>query len=141
MKNSLSARVKKSKVELQTNIYIIIIVAIQMSVCITSALANTIITNIESKNETYIFYNFNESSVSVFFGSFFTWFILLANFVSISLLVTLEMVKLFQAQFMEYDWMMYDIEKDMNCKVNSSNLNEELGMVQYIFSDKTGTLT
>lgn len=71
----------------------------------------------------------------------FNWFLLLANFVSISLLVTLEMVKLFQAQFIEADWMLYDIEKDLFTKVNSSNLNEELGMVKYIFSDKTGTLT
>jgi len=39
------------------------------------------------------------------------------------------------------DWRLFDIEKDMEAKVNSSNLNEELGMVSYIFSDKTGTLT
>ena len=37
--------------------------------------------------------------------------------------------------------MLYDKTKDMPAKVQSSNLNEELGMVHYIFSDKTGTLT
>jgi phospholipid-transporting ATPase len=63
------------------------------------------------------------------------------NFVAISLLVSLEMVKFAQALFMEFDWMMHDPCKDLPAKVQSSNLNEELGMVNYIFSDKTGTLT
>lgn len=42
---------------------------------------------------------------------------------------------------MQSDWMIYDSEKNLPAKVQSSNLNEELGMVNYIFSDKTGTLT
>ena len=37
--------------------------------------------------------------------------------------------------------MLFDEEKNNGAKVQSCNLNEELGMVHYIFSDKTGTLT
>lgn len=36
---------------------------------------------------------------------------------------------------------MYDPESDTPALARTSNLNEELGQVKYIFSDKTGTLT
>jgi P-type E1-E2 ATPase len=65
----------------------------------------------------------------------------LMNFVAISLLVSLEMVKFWQGIFIEWDAMIFDEEKGMSAKAQSSNLNEELGTVNYIFSDKTGTLT
>ena len=59
--------------------------------------------------------------------------------IPISLIVSLEFVKFFQSWFME---------RDLDCllnnhplKCNTSNINEDLGMINYIFSDKTGTLT
>ncbi len=63
------------------------------------------------------------------------------NVVPISLMVTLEVVKFFQAMMISWDVEIYDTDKDMSTKAQSSNLNEELGCVHYIFSDKTGTLT
>jgi P-type E1-E2 ATPase len=43
--------------------------------------------------------------------------------------------------FIQWDHMIFDREKGMEAVVQASNLNEELGMIHYIFSDKTGTLT
>lgn len=36
---------------------------------------------------------------------------------------------------------MYDEKSDQPAKVNSTDLNEDLGQIEYLFSDKTGTLT
>ena len=56
-------------------------------------------------------------------------------------MVTKEVVALNQCLFMSYDVSMYDQEQDMEMSPQASNLNEELGQVEYVFSDKTGTLT
>lgn len=61
--------------------------------------------------------------------------------VPISLLVTLEVVKYGQAFFISNDEKLYDEKKDKRCNVQSSGINEELGQISAIFSDKTGTLT
>jgi len=61
--------------------------------------------------------------------------------VPISLLVTLEMVKFLQGIFLAADPKMMCEETKTYVKVQTSTLNEELGQVQHIFSDKTGTLT
>ncbi|RKP21416.1 phospholipid-translocating P-type ATPase [Rozella allomycis CSF55] len=68
-----------------------------------------------------------------------TFFILLTYMVPLSLFVTFELVRVGQALFMEWDTSMSSGDKPM--KVKNSNLNEDLGKIEYIFSDKTGTLT
>lgn len=55
--------------------------------------------------------------------------------------MTLEIVHFYQGSFMAYDLLMYDPDQYFFMKPNTTNINEELGQVEYIFSDKTGTLT
>lgn len=59
----------------------------------------------------------------------------------ISLLVTLESVKLVQGVAISNDSELTQKSTGIAATVNSSSLNEELGQIEYIFSDKTGTLT
>lgn len=51
------------------------------------------------------------------------------------------MVKYIQALFMEWDAQMVTAQNGISAIVQQSGLNEELGQVSYVFSDKTGTLT
>ncbi|KAL8190973.1 UNVERIFIED_CONTAM: Phospholipid-transporting ATPase IB, partial [Gekko kuhli] len=81
-------------------------------------------------------------ALSVNFGyNLLTFIILYNNLIPISLLVTLEVVKFTQALFINWDIDMYYNETDTPAMARTSNLNEELGQVKYLFSDKTGTLT
>lgn len=51
------------------------------------------------------------------------------------------MQKFFGSLFLTWDLDLYDAENNEPAKCNSSDLNEELGQIQILFSDKTGTLT
>lgn len=70
-----------------------------------------------------------------------TALILYGYLIPISLYVSIEVVKVLQASFINKDIHMYDEETGNPAQARTSNLNEELGQVDTILSDKTGTLT
>ncbi|CAH0516328.1 unnamed protein product [Peronospora belbahrii] len=61
--------------------------------------------------------------------------------VPISLYISLEVVKWYQAQQIENDPKMYCTSTGRGVTARTSNVNEDLGQIKHIFSDKTGTLT
>ncbi|KAL4118062.1 hypothetical protein PRIC2_010389 [Phytophthora ramorum] len=76
-----------------------------------------------------------------FLEAWVTYLILYNNMVPISLYISLEVVKWYQARRIENDPKMYCSITGRGVTARTSNVNEDLGQIKYIFSDKTGTLT
>eukprot|EP00667_Euglena_gracilis_P000075 EG_transcript_75 len=74
-------------------------------------------------------------------GGFFTFLILFDNVVPITLLFSLEVAQALQGVFIRSDLAMYSAAHDQPATVFSTALNGDLGQVQCVFMDKTGTLT
>ena len=75
------------------------------------------------------------------FITFWAALILFQNLVPISLYISLEIIKTAQAFFIYSDTHMYYEKLDYPCTPKSWNISDDLGQIEYIFSDKTGTLT
>ncbi|KAJ5945937.1 hypothetical protein N7454_002776 [Penicillium verhagenii] len=73
--------------------------------------------------------------------TFWTAIILFQNLVPISLYISLEIVRTIQAVFIHSDVYMFYEKLGLFCVPKSWNISDDVGQVEYIFSDKTGTLT
>ena len=162
MMNSRGSRNKRSNMEHTINRLLLLIGVFFILFCIISSLlydgwtSNNqkvwylpyvigITTNEKLTNFfVYVLVPFSFTSVfvsAVYFDNASRYFILYNNFIPISLYVTIEVVKVAQAKLMGSDINMYHPDSDTPMVARTSNLNEELGQIEYIFSDKTGTLT
>uniref|UniRef100_A0A8D3BNZ0 Phospholipid-transporting ATPase n=1 Tax=Scophthalmus maximus TaxID=52904 RepID=A0A8D3BNZ0_SCOMX len=83
----------------------------------------------------------NSSPILKFISDFLAFMVLYNFIIPISLYVTVEMQKFLGSFFICWDLDLYHEESDQKAQVNTSDLNEELGQVEYVFTDKTGTLT
>ncbi|TRY65331.1 hypothetical protein DNTS_002215, partial [Danionella cerebrum] len=138
--NSTKAPLKRSNVERVTNVQILVLFGILLVMALISSVGAAI-WNKQHTDEA-CWYLSRAGDISLNFAyNLLTFIILYNNLIPISLLVTLEVVKFTQALFINWDVEMYYAETDTPAMARTSNLNEELGQVKYLFSDKTGTLT
>ncbi|KAJ4451655.1 hypothetical protein ANN_03124, partial [Periplaneta americana] len=72
---------------------------------------------------------------------FFSYAIVLNTVVPISLYVSVEVIRFAQSFLINWDEKMHYEKTNTSAKARTTTLNEELGQIEYIFSDKTGTLT
>ena len=70
-----------------------------------------------------------------------SYLILFSYIIPISVYVTLEVQRVIGSMFIIWDRELYDSASGEAAVVNSSDLNEELGQINLLFTDKTGTLT
>ena len=63
------------------------------------------------------------------------------NIVPVSLFISIEIVKTIQAYFIAQDVDMYYKPFNTACVPKNWGISDDLGQIEYVFSDKTGTLT
>jgi magnesium-transporting ATPase (P-type) len=73
--------------------------------------------------------------------SFFTYFLLMATLIPISLFVSIECKRFLISRLIDCDTDIYSLIWDRPAKAANSAVTTDLGQVSYLFSDKTGTLT
>lgn len=138
--NSRTTRIKRSSIEKMTNrqiIYLFLLLLLVVSFCFG---AFWVTARLRSVNIPYLYASYELTPMNLL-KKFFTFLVLMNNLVPISLIMTMELIRIRLGSLIDEDVDLYCEETDTPAVAKTTSLVEELGQVQYIFSDKTGTLT
>ncbi|KAL6032203.1 hypothetical protein STEG23_020875, partial [Scotinomys teguina] len=141
MKNCGKIHLKRTKLDLLMNKLVILIFMslVIVSLMLTLGFSFTV-KEFKSKHYYLLALHRRTEAVESFF-IFWGFLILLSVMVPMAMFIIAEFIYLGNSFFINWDLNMYYEPLDMPAKARSTSLNDQLGQVQYIFSDKTGTLT
>ncbi|CAN0908731.1 Phospholipid-transporting ATPase 1 [Linum grandiflorum] len=154
MLNSSGSPSKRSRLETSMNFEIIILSLFLVVLCtVVSVFAAIWLRSHRDELDTMPFYRRKDYSKGVpvnfnYYGwgmeivfTFLMAAIVFQIMIPISLYISMELVRVGQAYFMIRDSQMYDEASNSRFQCRALNINEDLGQIKYVFSDKTGTLT
>ncbi|XP_054718462.1 phospholipid-transporting ATPase VA-like [Uloborus diversus] len=146
MLNNGGPRYKRSKLEKLMNRDVVYCIVMLILLCLLGAVGNGVwLSSFDDRTVvpflSGVFHNEENEVYKDAFYIFWTFVIVLQVMIPLSLYVTVEIIKLGQVYFIHEDAHLYDATSDRRLECRALNITEELGQVEYIFSDKTGTLT
>ncbi|XP_020799280.1 probable phospholipid-transporting ATPase VA isoform X1 [Drosophila serrata] len=140
MLNNSGPRYKRSQVEQQMNIDVIWCVIILLLLCVVGAIGCRMwLSSFTNFPVPYLPFEVNANLEGMW--TFWTYIIILQVMIPLSLYVTIELCKILQVFHIHNNIDLYDQDTNKQTECRAMNITEELGQIQHIFSDKTGTLT
>lgn len=136
MNNLRNPRTKAPKLQRNINYIVLFMIFVVISLSAFSTMAQVIFRKRDLPNAWYL----ENQDVGVA-ATLMGYIIMYNTLIPLSLYVTMEIIKVMQLLFLQYDIDMYHVESDTPAEAKTATILEELGQVSYIFSDKTGTLT
>ncbi|XP_022536840.2 phospholipid-transporting ATPase ID [Astyanax mexicanus] len=142
MQNSGKSVFKRTSIDHLMNVLVLIIFGLLACMCTILAIGNGIWEYQQGSSFT-VFLPRQEGADAALSGflTFWSYVIILNTVVPISLYVSVEILRLGNSYYIDWDRKMYHTKSDTPAQARTTTLNEELGQIKYIFSDKTGTLT
>ncbi|KAE9617147.1 hypothetical protein Lal_00034146 [Lupinus albus] len=154
MLNSSGAPSKRSRLETHMNLEIIMLSVFLVALCTVTSVCAAVwlkrhkdelnllpyyrkLDVSKRKYESYEYYGWGMETLFSFLMAVIVYQVM----IPISLYISMELVRVGQAYFMIGDSRMYDEATNSRFQCRALNINEDLGQIKYVFSDKTGTLT